>query len=346
MIFDLDKITRENVRKMTPYSSARDEFKEVDTAHIFLDANESPFENNLNRYPDSYQNALKKILSQKRAVPIANILCGNGSDEILDLLFRAFCQPQKDNIILFPPTYGMYGVLASLNEVTIKNVLLDEHFDISVSSIISNIDVNTKIIFICSPNNPTGNLISVEKIHTLLKTFHGLVVIDEAYIDFVAVESWSQKLNDYPNLVVTQTFSKAYGLAALRLGICFANKAIINILNRIKPPYNVNAITQKKAIETLQNTAKIKAQIQDILTERDRLKKILKNISFIKKIYPSDANFLLVKVDDADKRYKQLIKNRVVVRNRNSQPLCENTLRITVGTRVENEKLIEVLQEM
>jgi histidinol-phosphate aminotransferase len=345
MKFDIKQFIRPNVAKMKPYSSARDEFKDFDKEMIFLDANENPFETNVNRYPDPQQRKLKSILSKQKNIPVDQILLGNGSDEVLDLIFRAFCEPSKDNIITLPPTYGMYNVLASLNNIENREVLLDSDFQPDLDEISRTADTRTKLLFFCSPNNPTGNLISSEAILNLLKNFNGLVVIDEAYIDFSEEESWITKLNEFSNLIVTQTLSKAYGLAGIRLGVCYASTEIISVLNKIKPPYNINELTQQKAIDQLQNVEKIQMEITSLIEEKNQLLKALNEIKFIEKIYPSDANFILIKVDDAEKRYSQLLENGIVVRNRSSQPLCENTLRITIGTPSENEKLITILKE-
>jgi len=343
--FNLNNLIRENVKQMKPYSSARDEFEDFDTADmIFLDANENPFENGVNRYPDPQQINVKTVLAQQKNVNVNQILLGNGSDEILDLLFRAFCEPKVDNVITLPPTYGMYGVLANINAVENKEVLLSEDFQPQVEKIISAIDKNTKIIFLCVPNNPTGNSFSDESVAYLLQNFKGLVVIDEAYIDFSKKESWINELDEYPNLVITQTLSKAYGLAGIRLGICYASAEVISVLNKIKPPYNVNQLTQIRALERLEDREKINSEIHSIIAQREELLKVLLNIKFIKKIYPTEANFILIKVDDANKRYAELIAKGIVIRNRSTQPLCENCLRLTIGTEIENTKLIEALQ--
>jgi histidinol-phosphate aminotransferase len=331
---------------MQPYSSARDEFKDFDSEMIFLDANESPFETDVNRYPDPQQRRLKEILSKQKNIPANQILLGNGSDEVLDLIFRAFCEPAKDNIITLPPTYGMYGVLANLNDIVNREVVLNDEFQPDFDEISRTMDTRTKLLFICSPNNPTGNLISSEKITRLLNNFEGLVVIDEAYIDFAPQESWISKLSEFPNLIVTQTLSKAYGLAGIRLGICFASAEIISVLNKIKPPYNVNKLSQQSAIDQLQKVQKLNKDISSLKAEKEVLLKVLVEVNFVKKIYPTDANFILLKVDNAEKRYAQLLEKGIVVRNRSSQPLCENTLRITIGTPSENKKLIATLKEL
>ena len=340
-------LVRDNIKNMKPYSSARDEYKDATSESvIFLDANENPFENGVNRYPDPQQNDVKDLLVTIKNVVKENILLGNGSDEVLDLIFRAFCEPNKDNIITLPPTYGMYSVLANINAIENKKVLLTEDFQPKVDQILYAADNNSKVLFLCSPNNPSGNSFSIEKVETLLNNFKGLVVIDEAYIDFSEQESWLNRLEEFPNLVVTQTLSKAYGLAGIRLGVCYASKAVISVLNSIKPPYNVNELTQQKAFERLNKVDEVAAEIKAIKQEREQLKNSLKNINFISNIYPSDCNFVLVKVDDATKRYNQLIQLGIVIRNRTTQPLCENCLRFTVGTETENKKLLHALKEL
>lgn len=344
--FNLNTLVRENIKGLQPYSSARDEYVSDGTEMIFLDANENPFENDVNRYPDPQQRNLKAVLAKQKGVQVDNLLLGNGSDEVLDLIFRVFCEPNVDNIISLPPTYGMYKVLSGINAIENREVLLTKEFQLDVPQILNTVDKNSKIIFICSPNNPTGNSIDKSDILKLLKGFRGLIVIDEAYIDFSDKESWVGQWNEFPNLIVTQTLSKAYGLAGIRLGLCFASTEIITVMNSIKPPYNVNQLTQKRALEQVLKTEVLSHEVTQILKEKKRLTKILSNVGFIDKVYPSDANFVLVKVDDANERYKQLLQKGVVVRNRTTQPLCENTLRLTVGTNEENEKLITALNEI
>lgn len=343
--FDINNLVRENVKSMKPYSSARDEFEDFDTADmIFLDANENPFQNGVNRYPDPQQSSVKVVLAKLKNVNTNKILLGNGSDEVLDLIFRAFCEPKIDNIISLPPTYGMYGVLANINAVENREVLLSTDFQPQVEKILEAVDENSKIIFLCSPNNPTANSFSTESVLKLLENFKGLVVIDEAYIDFSEKESWLAKIDQYPNLVITQTLSKAYGLAGIRLGICYGSAAVISVLNKIKPPYNVNELTQLRALDRLSNPEKIKSEIVSIITQREELLKVLVDVKFVEKIYPTEANFILIKVDDANKRYDELIAKGIVIRNRTTQPLCENTLRLTIGTEAENIKLMEALK--
>mgnify|MGYP000268023932 FL=1 len=343
---DLNKLVRKNIQQMKPYSSARDEYKDLQTDMVFLDANENPFDSTLNRYPDPQQTALKALISKQKEVAANQILLGNGSDEVLDLIFRAFCEPNQDSILTLPPTYGMYEVLANLNAIENIQVPLTSDFQLEVDSVLENIKPNTKLLFVCSPNNPSGNSVDRTAVERLLSTFKELVVIDEAYIDFTEKSSWTQWLNAYPNLIVTQTLSKAYGLAGIRLGICYASKEIIAVLNKIKPPYNINTLTQEAAIKALQNKDVVTDQIARILKERKRLKKAFEAFSFIEKIYPSEANFILIKVDDANKRYDELIKNGIVVRNRSSQLHCKNCLRITVGTPSENTQLLTLLKTL
>lgn len=343
---NLDTLIRPNIKAMKAYSSARDEFKEFDSQLVFLDANENPFENGINRYPDPQQSELKHVLSKIKNIDSNQILIGNGSDEVLDLLFRAFCEPNVDNIITLPPTYGMYKVLANLNAIENKEVLLNQDFQPNTDVILNTINKNTKIIFLCSPNNPTGNSFSEESIVNLLTKFNGLVVIDEAYIDFSSKESWLKRLNEFPNLVITQTLSKAYGMAGLRLGIIYSSTEIIEVLNKIKPPYNINTLSQINAITILSDTIYIQSQISAIKEVKQDLIKELLEVSFVEKIYESDANFLLVKVDQANLRYTQLIEKGIVIRNRSNEPLCDNCIRITIGTPQENEKIINILKSL
>jgi histidinol-phosphate aminotransferase len=343
--FNLDSLVRENVKVLKPYSSARDEFEDFDTADmVFLDANENPFNNGVNRYPDPQQASVKSILAKQHKVNANQMLLGNGSDEVLDLLFRAFCEPKIDNVITLPPTYGMYGVLANINAVENREILLSTDFQPQIEKIFKVIDDSTKMIFLCSPNNPTGNSFSEESVTTLLEHFNGLIVIDEAYIDFSEKESWLLKLEQYPNLIITQTLSKAYGLAGIRLGICYASAEVISVLNKIKPPYNINELSQKRALERLDNISAIQSEISSIIAQREELLKVLLHVKYVEIIYPTEANFILIKVDDANKRYDELIAKGIVIRNRTTQPLCENCLRLTIGTEEENKKLIEALQ--
>lgn len=344
--FNINNIVRPNVVALKPYSSARDEYMSTGNSMIFLDANENPFPTNVNRYPDPQQRELKSRLGELKGIDPEQILLGNGSDEVLDLIFRAFCEPGMSNVITLPPTYGMYGVLANINNIENREVLLSPAFEPQVEEIFQITDEKSRIIFICSPNNPTGNSFSEEKVVEILQRFNGLVIIDEAYIDFAEKESWLQKLSDYPNLVITQTLSKAYGLAGIRLGICYASKEIIAVLNKIKPPYNVNELTQERAMERLNSIDVVSSEISNILLQRGRLFEALLEVEFVKEVYRSDANFILIKVDNANKRYSQLLEKGIVIRNRNSQPLCENSLRITVGTHQENKELLQAFRDI
>ncbi|MGV0753443.1 histidinol-phosphate transaminase [Empedobacter brevis] len=343
--FNLDSIIRPNVKAMKAYSSARDEFQEINDDFIFLDANENPFNNGLNRYPDPLQRNVKSILSKLKNVPAEQILLGNGSDEVLDLIFRAFCEPNQDNVIAISPSYGMYHVLANLNAVEYRKSLLSEaDFQPKIEDVFSKVDDHTKMIFLCSPNNPTGEIIKKESILKIVNRFNGLVIIDEAYIDFASEASWIGEIKNYPNVIVTQTLSKAVGLAGIRLGILYASQEIVDVLNKIKPPYNINQLTQLKAIEILNNYRKVIETTNTILQQKQALENALTEISFVEKIYPSDANFILIKVDNANKRYNQLVEKGIVIRNRNNDDLCKNCLRITVGTEVENQKLIQTFK--
>ncbi|GAB5563314.1 MAG: histidinol-phosphate transaminase [Winogradskyella sp.] len=343
---EIENLLRENIKTIKPYSSARDEYKEVSENMVFIDANENPFQNGVNRYPDPQQVTVKRKLSELKGINKNQILLGNGSDEVLDLIFRAFCEPNRDEVIILPPTYGMYSVLANINAVALKEVQLTQDFQPDVNAIIEAQDISSKLLFLCSPNNPTANSFEASKIENLIQSFNGIVVIDEAYIDFSSSESWLNRLDEFPNLIVTQTLSKAYGLAGIRMGVCYASEYIISILNKIKPPYNVNQLTQEKAIERLIRLNEVTSEVKSILEEREFLKIELEKIGFVQKVYPSDANFLLAKVDDANLRYNQLIANGIVVRNRTTQTLCENCLRFTVGTKEENKILINTLRKL
>jgi histidinol-phosphate aminotransferase len=346
MSFDIQKLVRSHIVDLQAYSSARDEFDLVEEEVVYLDANENPFENGVNRYPDPQQRKLKEVIARRRGVAANQLLLGNGSDEVLDLIFRAFCIPNQDKIIVMPPTYGMYNVLANINCIFLDEVPLNNDFQLVTKDILSQISSQTKAIFLCSPNNPSGNSFYREDILTLLQSFTGLVVIDEAYIDFSTQKSLVLELSSYPNLIITQTLSKANGLAGIRLGICIASEEIIDILNKIKPPYNINSLTQERAISALADWDTTQGQITQLIAERKGLFAQLEKISFVEKVYPSDANFLLARVDDANKRYTQLIENDIIVRNRNKQMGCENCLRFSVGTPQENQILIETLNRL
>jgi histidinol-phosphate aminotransferase len=343
---NLEKLARTNVLSMNSYSSARDEFQNFTEEMIYLDANENPYGNGLNRYPDSKQKQLKTEFSKVKSIAKKNIIFGNGSDELLDLLFRCFCEPNRDSVITLPPTYGMYGVLANLNAVKNKEVQLDSFFEPKVGAILNAVEATTKMIFLCSPNNPTGNSFSEGAVLEILNNFNGLVVIDEAYIDFSSKKSWLLKIKEHPNLIIIQTLSKAYALAGIRLGILYADEKIVSLLDKIKPPYNINELTQKMALKYISNSKKIKNEVKHILINRKILERELEKIKFIKEIFPSDANFILIRVDDAKKRYDQLLENGIVIRNRSNQKLCENCLRITVGTADENNKMVQILKNL
>lgn len=347
MDFDLNKLIRPNIRNLVPYSSARDEFQ--GEANVFLDANENSFGSPLtkwyNRYPDPLQKKLKEKLSEIKGVPASKIFLGNGSDECIDVLIRACCEPGKDNIVICPPTYGMYEVSANINNVHIKKVPLTPAFQLNLDALPDAIDGQTKIIFLCSPNNPTGNSLNREDIEIVLNNFSGLVVIDEAYINFSRHRSFTLELDDYPNLVVLQTMSKAWGLAALRVGIAFASEAMIHVMNKIKPPYNINQASQELALQALDEVGQVNDMIREIVREREALRNALRQVPMVRYIYPSDANFLLVKVEDARGIYYHLLDKGIVVRDRSRVELCEGCLRITVGTPHENNTLISVLNK-
>jgi histidinol-phosphate aminotransferase len=346
--FNLDSLVRDNIKKMTAYSSARHEF--TGNASIFLDANEnafgSPLPDNFNRYPDPLQTEVKEKLSKIKGVPPQNIFLGNGSDEAIDLLYRIFCEPGRDNVIISPPTYGMYEVCAEMNNVKIKKVNLTKNYQLDLEAIESAIDPFTKLIFICSPNNPTGNSINRADIEIILNNFDGIVVIDEAYINYAKQKTFITELTEYPNLVVMQTLSKAWGLAGLRLGMAFASKPIIELMNKVKYPYNINTATQLLVLEALDNIEWVNDHITTTVTEREKLKNELLNLSNTQEIYPSDANFILVKMKNARKIYEQLCDKGIIVRDRSRVVLCDDSLRITIGTPEENEQLIQELKNI
>lgn len=343
---DINSLQRENIKNLRPYSTARDEYK--GQASIYLDANEnsfgSPLPADYNRYPDPLQLDLKDAISKIKGVPIENTFLGNGSDEAIDLLYRAFCEPGKDNVIILPPTYGMYEVSANINNVEIRKVNLLPNFQLDLDGIAEAIDSNTKIIFICSPNNPTGNSIVRTDIETVLANFQGLVVIDEAYINYAKQRSFIKELTEYPNLVVLQTFSKAWGLAALRLGMAFAARPTIDILNKVKPPYNINQATQDLALAALQNVNQVNEWIKITVEERDHLSTALTGLEIVNKVYPSDANFVLAEVTDATGIYNYLVNQGIIIRDRSKVTLCEGCLRISIGTPAENQTLVAVLK--
>lgn len=341
---NLQQLVRKNVWNMKPYSSARDEFK--GEASVFLDANENPLNDKYNRYPDPLQWSLKQKIAKVKNIAPENIFLGNGSDEPIDLVIRIFCEPRIDNIVAVDPTYGMYQVCAEVNDVEYRKVLLNENFDLDAQKLLEKADRNTKLIFLCSPNNPTGNLLSREEIKKVLDSFTGIVVVDEAYIDFASEATWLNDLDKYPNLIILQTFSKAWGLAAVRLGMAFASAEIIKLFNKVKYPYNVNILTQNFVGDELDKLELRKQWIATLLEGRNYLINELPKLPFVEKIYPTDANFILVKVEDANSLYKQLADKGVIVRNRNSVSLCAGCLRITVGTDKENEMLIKTLRTL
>lgn len=345
--FNLDALLRDNIKRLAPYSSARNEFK--GSASVYLDANENPYGSPLmqkyNRYPDPLQMQLKEKLSHIKGVPVDHTFIGNGSDEVIDLLIRAFCRPQLDHIMILPPTYGMYEVSAAINDVGVKRVPLTPDYQLDLDGIAEQIDAHTKLIFVCSPNNPTGNSMHREDIETLLTNFHGLVVIDEAYINFSRKQSFIQELTEYDNLLVMQTLSKAWGLAALRIGMAFSSRGVIEVLNKIKPPYNINQASLDLALEALDEVQQVNAWIQETVQYRARLSRDLTRFPFVTRVYPSDANFLLVQVNNADVLYRYLMEESIIVRNRSKVLLCENCLRITIGTPEENAQIIQALEK-
>jgi histidinol-phosphate aminotransferase len=341
---DVLTLVRKNIVDMKPYSSARDEFK--GDAEIFLDANENPYNSDFNRYPDPLQWKVKEKLASIKNVRSEQIFLGNGSDEAIDLIIRAFCEPYKESILITEPTYGMYAVCAELNAVPLIKVDLTNDFDLDLTKLLKSITSSTKVIFLCSPNNPSGNLLDRKKIITVLDEFGGLVVIDEAYIDFTASESFTELLSNYPNLIVLQTFSKAWGLAGLRLGMAFASKQIIDILNKIKYPYNVNTQTQELALKTLGDVKKKEQAVHEIIQQRSILASELLKLPITEHVYPSDANFLLVKFKDAPGTYRYLMEKGIIVRDRSKVRLCTNSIRITVGTPQENKNLIIALKKL
>ena len=347
MEFQLEQLVRENIKSLKPYSSARHEFE--GKASVFLDANENPFGSTLpeafNRYPDPLQWQLKFQLARIKGVPAENIFVGNGSDEVIDLAYRIFCEPGKDNVIICPPTYGMYEVSANINNVGIKKVYLTRDVQLDVAAVLEAIDANSKLLFICSPNNPTGNNMRRADVELLLNNFPGIVIIDEAYINYSDQKTFIQELTEYPNLVVMQTLSKAWGLAALRLGLAYASLDIINLFNKVKPPYNINLASQELALQALQHTDRVNDWIRIAVDERTRLANVFASFGMVEKVFNSDANFLLIKVKNPDALYQYLAQHEVVVRNRSREPFCEGCLRITVGTPEENNVLIELMEK-
>ncbi len=347
MSVNLQNLVRENIKRLTPYSSARKEFTGV--AEIFLDANEnsfgSPLSENFHRYPDPLQSEIKEKVANWNNIEANEIFVGNGSDEAIDLLFRIFCEPKKDNILICPPTYGMYKVSADINNIEIKKASLTEDFELNPDAIKNVIDENTKLLFICSPNNPTGNSLDKNAILGLAENFEGIIVIDEAYIHFSEKKSFVSEINNYKNIVVLQTFSKAWGLAGLRVGLAFANAEIIELFNKVKPPYNVSEIAQNAVLKAFENKPKVEKMIADIISERENLIENLAKLDFVTKIYPTDANFVLAKTTDANAIYQFLVDEKIIVRNRTNVEMCQGCLRFTIGTPSENKELINSLRK-
>lgn len=341
---DINKLLRKNIQSLKPYSSARDEY--TGEAMVFLDANENPFNEPYNRYPDPLQKEVKEKISKLKHVASDNIFLGNGSDEPIDLLIRAFCEPGTDNIVSINPTYGMYQVAADISGVELRKVSLTEDYELNTNEIIGATDVNSKIIFLCSPNNPTGNSLNKETMLELASSFNGLVVVDEAYIDFAPGKTLLNELADCPNLVVLQTFSKAWGMAGIRLGMAFASVEIISILNKIKYPYNLNILTQQKALELMDKKVSVQKWVKLLIAERKKMEELIAEFPFVEKVYPSDANFILIKMHDAKGIYDYLVEVGIIVRDRSKVHLCDDTLRITIGNSEENETLLNALKNL
>ena len=341
---NINNLLRKNIKSLHPYSSARDEFS--GEAMVFLDANENPFNQPYNRYPDPLQRELKAKIALLKDVMPGQIFLGNGSDEPIDLLIRAFCEPGEDNVVSIDPTYGMYQVAAGINNVEVKKVSLTETFELDAQKLLNSTNEKTKLVFLCSPNNPTGNCLGKEAVLEVVEKFHGIVVLDEAYIDFAPGKSLLPQLNDFPNLVILQTFSKAWGMAGIRLGMAFASAEIISILNKIKYPYNLNILTQQKALELIENRDKVEKWVKLLIAEREKMKKLLSDFPFVVKIFPSDANFILIKMFDARGIYNYLKEKGVIVRDRSKVHLCEGSLRITIGSSEENKLLLNALKEL
>ncbi|TFD95552.1 histidinol-phosphate transaminase [Dysgonomonas capnocytophagoides] len=341
---DLNRLVRKNIQSLKAYSSARDEFK--GEASVYLDANENPLNGPYNRYPDPLQWKLKERVSKLKGVEVDKIFFGNGSDEPIDIVYRVFCEPGKDNVVAIDPSYGMYKVCADINNVEYRQVLLNDDYSLNADLLLKKVDEQTKLIFLCSPNNPSANILDKSEVLKVLTSFKGIVIIDEAYIDFSIENSWLPDLDTYPNLIVLQTFSKAWGLAAIRLGMAFASVEIISYFNKVKYPYNINILTQNFVLEELNKTSLKEEWVKTLIAQREWLNNNLGQVSFVEKIYPSDANFILVKVKDANKTYNSLVEKGIIVRNRNSISLCRDCLRITVGTESENKILIESLKSL
>ena len=340
----LEQLVRPNIWSLAPYSSARDEYSGKE-AHVFLDANENPYNAPYNRYPDPLQREVKQLLERVKGVPAENIFLGNGSDEAIDLPYRIFCEPGRDNVVSIAPTYGMYQVCADINNVECRQVLLDDDFTLNADKLLNACDANTKIIWLCSPNNPTGNSLDRDEMMKVVEGFEGIVIVDEAYIDFAHQMSLRQELPTHPNLIILQTMSKAWGSAAIRLGMAFASKEIIAIYNKVKYPYNVNQLTQQQAIAMLKDPFEVDKTVKMLLQERSRLMQAFLELPICEQIFPTDANFFLTRVTDATKVYNYLVDRGIIVRNRSRIQLCQNCLRITIGTRSENNELLSALRQ-
>ena len=343
-MFNLEQLVRKNIWSLAPYSSARDEYSGKE-AHVFLDANENPYNAPYNRYPDPLQRDVKKLLERIKGVPAENIFLGNGSDEAIDLPYRIFCEPGRDNVVSIVPTYGMYQVCADINDIECRQVLLDANFQLHADAVLQACDEHTKIIWLCSPNNPTGNSLDRDEMMKVVEGFDGIVIVDEAYIDFAQQLSLRQELPTHPNLIILQTMSKAWGSAAIRLGMAFASKEIIAIYNKVKYPYNVNLLTQQQAMEMLKDPFEVDKTVKIILQERNRLMQAFRELPLCEQIYPTDANFFLARVTDAKRIYDYLVDKGIIVRNRSRIQLCQNCLRITIGTRTENNELLSALRQ-
>ena len=340
----LEQLVRKNIWSLAPYSSARDEYSGKE-AHVFLDANENPYNAPYNRYPDPLQRDVKKLLERVKGVPAENIFLGNGSDEAIDLPYRIFCEPGRDNVVSIAPTYGMYQVCADINDIECRQVLLDDSFQLHADAVLKACDEHTKIIWLCSPNNPTGNSLNRDEILKIIEGFEGIVIVDEAYIDFAQQLSLRQELPTHPNLIILQTMSKAWGSAAIRLGMAFASKEIIAIYNKVKYPYNVNQLTQQQAMEMLKDPFEVDKTVKILLQERNRLMLAFRELPICEQIFPTDANFFLTRVTDAKGIYDYLVDKGIIVRNRSRIQLCQNCLRITIGTRTENNELLSALRQ-
>ena len=343
-MFDLQKITRPNIWSLAPYSSARNEYAGRE-AHVFLDANENPYNQPFNRYPDPLQLELKAALAKVKGVPAENIFLGNGSDEAIDLPYRCFCEPGKDNVVAIEPTYGMYKVCADINDVEYRPVLLDDHYQMTAEKLLAATDAHTKLIWLCTPNNPTGNCLKREEVIKVIEQFEGLVIVDEAYSDFSSQPVFRTELSKYPNLIVLNTMSKAWGCAAIRLGMAFASQEIIHLFNKVKYPYNVNLLTQQQALEALKDPYEVDNWVKILLQERTRMIDAFELLPICEKVYPTDANFFLAKMTDATSIYNYLVDRGIIVRNRHRVQLCENCLRITIGTKTENSELVAALRQ-